>query len=756
MENFAILVTYTLQNFQYGPIPPIREIIDCNILQNASKSKEALMNWKILLPLLLVSTQVLASDDFSFKHIKLGSLLKKRVEIIKNADDYNDIGFSSRAKFTPGQRVLDENDKHLARALKLEIGDGSISVSKSARSSQAFIDDKTKSLIYKSILAFLGKRFQQIGSDESQSIIDHAQNFDLGESNFSGFTWQKPFGSYGLHVNRKITPDFKDPSKWIVLDTFEISVNAQTFLKKLMDAGLASLDGIGFDAFAGLTFKRKYSYYHFADSYRAGLTSDFTRLFLPFLQFSRKKLVNMAPYNYLKKEDYLSVKAGVSVETPPIYGLDLKGGVMMELSRSASVSAQSLGPQDDPAKDEFLRVSINKEFKLKTNVSVDLQLDFFKLLKLTLLSYELEYSIAKQDKIDLSFYNKDKDKLLSDALPGKELSRLLRLINLKLKYLEPNVVSSEQRKKSDLSSEYSAFIFGKMKRSKTESVKLIKDEKVKVLFRHTAENVAVEKSLLSRLWATVVYKLFDFETRVKNISYKSKVFSMEYDSDRRQNTTVNATEKFSIELEQKVEVQKTTGWTRKRFRKLMAKSLIGLSNLNTQIAKKVLNQQLVGPMVLNQKIMIQKNAMNALHVKSESSVAKNLARVCHSKRINKWADPKKRRRYLKSPQVGKELCVKELFKRYASYMRDVENDSEMNLDKLKKFLTFYLKKSKTYENLVNLFGHDRIFVHGRFTSYTDTGESYITYFNQGVFSGLGLIESHKRSTSMVPIVYNEL
>ena len=172
---------------------------------------------------------------------------------------------------------------------------------------------------------------------------------------------------------------------------------------------------------------------------------------------------------------------------------------MVELSRAASVSAQSLGPQDDPAPDEALRIAIDKQFKLKTGVSVDLQLDFFKLLKLTLLSYELEYSIAKQDTINLSFSNKDKEKLQDKSEPAKELDRLLRLFNLKVRHLEPNIVSSEQSKKNDLKSHYSAFIFGKLKNSKTESVKIIKDGKVKELYRHTSENVAVEKSIWSRL-----------------------------------------------------------------------------------------------------------------------------------------------------------------------------------------------------------------------------------------------------------------
>jgi hypothetical protein len=725
------------------------------------------MNRKFILlivSIFLYSLTSNAKEQFNFKHIKLGSLLKERADIIRNSDDFNDISVLSTksTRLSPGQRVLDENDKYLARALKLEISeDDDVGVSKMARVAKAaqvdkaFVDEQKKSLIYKAILSYLGDRFREIGAGEAQNIIDHSQDFDLGSTNFSGFDWQKPMGSYGISVNRKITPDYKNANRWIVLDSFEISINAQTFLEKIMDAGLASLEGIGLDAFAGLTFKRRYTFYHFANSYIDGLKSDYSRLFLPFLQFSRKKLLNMPAYHFLKKEDYLSVNAGASVETPPVYGFDLKGGVMVELSRAASVSAQSLGPQDDPTPGEILRVAIDKQFKLKTGISVDLQLDFFKLLKLTLLSYELEYSIAKQDTINLSFSEEDKKKLLGQSETAKELDRLLRLFNLKVRHLEPNIISSEQSKKNDLNSHYSAFIFGKLKNSKTESVKIIKDGKVKELYRHTSENVAVEKSIWSRLWATIVYKIFEIESKVKNVAYKAKKFVMEYDSDRRQNTTVYDEEKFSIELSQKVEVNKTKGWSRKRFRRLMAKSLLGLSNINREVADKVMNQELVGPMVLNHNIQIQKDAMRSLHSKDENLVFENLAKTCRSRRVSKWKNAKKRSRFLRRIQVGKELCVKKLGKSYLSYMNEVRNYGQMNLDKLKKFLTYYLKKSKTYENLVDLFGHDRLFVHGRFAAYTNSGESFVTYFHQGVFSGLGLIESHKRSTSMVPIVYNK-
>ncbi|MGK0367495.1 MAG: hypothetical protein ACI9QD_000631 [Thermoproteota archaeon] len=730
------------------------------------KNLSLILGWIIIFSAFYSS--VSQAQDFNFKHIKLGSTLKKRAHIIENPDLYNEIDLkNARSKSNKSferfsnvpRRALADSEKQLALALSLKIQEKNKekkrnTLSKKVGISSEVLKLKGDSLLYKSLLTFLGGKYNEIGDQESQSIIDHADDFDLGEENFSGFNWHKPFGSYSVLVDRKVTPDYKNAKQWIVSDTFEVSIDAQTLIKKLVDSAMISLEGLGLEAFVGMSFKRKYTYFHFADSYEKGLRSDFTKLFLPFLQMNRQKILQMSPYNILKKEDYFSVSAGVSVETPPIYGFGLKGGIMAEYSRTASVKAQALGVNDTPKQNEFLRVEINKEVSTSVTANLELQADFFKLLKLTLFSYELQYKLSSKDNINLSFNQGDK-KILQEkeSKEAKEFSKLLRLFKLKVHYLEPNTVSLEQKKQSDLNSEYSALLFGKLKKHKTESVKIIKDNKVQQYYRHTSENVSVEKSLLSRIWATVVYKLLEFENTVKNVTYKAQKFIMEYQADRKQNTRVNSTDKFSLEFTNLIEVQKTTGWIRKRYRKLMAKSVLNLTNLNSKFAKKIISQEIVGPFSLDQKVIVSQEAINVLHTYSEDFVFSHLAKVCRSKRANKWSRAKKRRKYLKRLQVGKELCVKKLGKRYLNYIQDFKEYAVIDLEKLKKFMTFYLKKSKTYLDLVHLFGSKNLFIHGRLSGKTNRGKSFTSYFNFGVFRGLGLIESKRRNSSMVPIEY---
>ena len=106
------------------------------------------MNRKFILlivSIFLYSLTSNAKEQFNFKHIKLGSLLKERADIIRNSDDFNDISVLSAksTRLSPGQRVLDENDKYLARALKLEISeDDDVGVSKMARVAKAAQVDK--------------------------------------------------------------------------------------------------------------------------------------------------------------------------------------------------------------------------------------------------------------------------------------------------------------------------------------------------------------------------------------------------------------------------------------------------------------------------------------------------------------------------------------------------------------------------------------------------------------------------------------
>ena len=125
-----------------------------------------------------------------------------------------------------------------------------------------------------------------IGKEQTDKLL---KNYDLGGGllNFSGFSWQKPMLNYDLRVNRELAPDLIS-DKWIVQDSLTIFIEAATLISNLQKQALLDVAAADFGAFAGVTFKRTYHYNHFADSYKEGLTSDFSKLFLGFKKFSLK------------------------------------------------------------------------------------------------------------------------------------------------------------------------------------------------------------------------------------------------------------------------------------------------------------------------------------------------------------------------------------------------------------------------------------------------------------------------------------
>jgi len=160
--------------------------------------------------------------------------------------------------------------------------------------------------LYNEIREHLQNSHQQIGLDEITRIDRLNREFNLGKENFSGFSWQKPFGTVQVYVDRQVTPNLYTEGphdQWLVQDTFSFEVEATTFLESLRQEKLARMSEREVGAFAGVTFKRVYTYYHYAPSYQAGLTSDLSKLFLPFTRFNQSGIENLAHNEIIKRED---------------------------------------------------------------------------------------------------------------------------------------------------------------------------------------------------------------------------------------------------------------------------------------------------------------------------------------------------------------------------------------------------------------------------------------------------------------------
>lgn len=610
--------------------------------------------------------------------------------------------------------------------------------------SKSVIEDESPPLI-KKIVNLLAGNYNQIGNEQTNPLV---LNHDIGGGvlNFSGFTWNKPTANFQLYANRELAPDLFS-SRWIVHDTFVIGIDATTFLSNLKDDDLIDISQDAIGAFAGVSFQRVYHYYHYADTYLKGLTSDYSKLFLSFTKFSTDHIINLDPYEILKKEDQFSFNAGGVVTTPPVYGVSGSAGVLVSAAFENKLTIQALGPDDQKKNNEFLRISVDKKWDVSADAHLSVQLDFFNLLKLTILSYDLEYSYGKSHKQNLSFYENDIELIHTSSEHHKEFKQIVKGTKEDIQVWKNNIVQLEDRVTENLNSKYSILLLGKIRKTETEQIRVIKDGVEKVFYKHYSQSIKYVQNLLSKLFNIVVYKLFDFQTGVKNFAESIKKMKVEYQhTEDFKAETVSSESEFSISLTQEFSAGKTHRWIDKKLKSEAVHHINAWSNLEESIARKVASEELRGPLRLESQIEIEKAGLNYFHTLNEDDIFSLIIDVCHSRRKNKWLNKSYRNRMLKRVQVGRSACVKKIGNRYLDYAHNLKEIGYYDLNKLRKFLGQYFSKVSEISQIENLFGQDNIFVHGSLNAMTNENIPFSTYFKSGNFRGLGVIDTYMRQS----------
>jgi hypothetical protein len=243
--------------------------------------------------------------------------------------------------------------------------------------SDPFPTDGAESPLFEQVRHHLEAAHREIGLREVTQLDFLNRQFNLGTSNLSGFSWQKPYGVVHVYADRQVTPNLFG-SNWLIQDTFTFDIEATTFLEKTNEAGMTELSAAEIGAFAGMTFKRVYTYYHYANSYNEGLRADFSKLFLPFLKLNPTSISNMGEAEIMKRQDDWTVSAGGLITSPPYYGFSASGGILAQLAYQNMVSVQHNNVQDLTA--EMIRLSSKGKKAASVGASLSLQLDFFKLL----------------------------------------------------------------------------------------------------------------------------------------------------------------------------------------------------------------------------------------------------------------------------------------------------------------------------------------------------------------------------------------
>lgn len=586
--------------------------------------------------------------------------------------------------------------------------------------------DGQESLLYGELRQWLETRYQLIGQGEAERVNFFNSQFNLGAQNFSGFSWQKPFGGFGLFVDRQISPDLFDENRWIVMDTFTVLIEATTFLGKLNEAGAITMTASEIAAFAGINFKRVYTSYHFAPSFTQALIADFRYLFLPFLAHTPEGALALSDGKILKREDTWSIAAGGLIESPPWYGLSFSAGALAELTNRSTLTIQHITPAEAVKPSEFLRVSHQSSQKKSAGVAASLQLDFFKIIKFTLLSYDLSFEAEKNKEFHLAFVESQRESLRGRTEIAQEFSSLLRKNSPEIRYLEPFVTRLDEGQSASSNSRAMLLLWGNLKKSSMEQVRVIKDQVVKTFFKNYNESIRLVQNFWSRLFSSFIFRLFQFNTIIKNDAAFTRKLTLEYEATLPQSSDPNKMlieqqEQFSMTVALSYEAARTDRWVDRSYKKDAEDYLNRFTTLSPELRTMVRNVDLKGPLMVSTNVRLMGDGLNFFNQLSREQVKAEFHQVCNQK----------------------AKCVESLLKPYDEYKKILSDTSRHELALLKKMMLSLLKELDDLATFQVLFG-ENAFVSGSFYATSRQGMPFTTQYSLGQFRGLGVIDNYKR------------
>ena len=611
----------------------------------------------------------------------------------------------------------------------------------------SFPTDGEESPLLEEIRNHLSAAHREIGQREVTQLDFINRQFNLGTDNLSGFSWQKPYGVVHVFADRQVTPNLFG-ANWLIQDTFTFDIEATTFLEKTNEAGITSMTAAEIGAFAGITFKRVYTYYHYAPSFKEGLVADFSKLFLPFIRFNPKGIANMLDDEIMKREDVWTISTGGIVTTPPAYNFSVSAGILAEAGFEHMVSIQSSGAID--LTQEKFRLNQKTKKSVNIGATLSLQVDFFKLLKLTIMEADLSYEYASSKDFTLGMSSPQWQHILSTPIESSELKHLLGGRG-EIKYLEPYVIRLDESESSSLQTQGSLLVWGKMQKNKTEQIRVIKDQQVRTFFKNYSQSLKIVQNAFSRLFSAVVYKLFKLPVGAKNASMFNKQLTMEYEATHPQSidpniARIDSAEQFSFVINQSYEAHRTDRWIDKRYKNDVIWFIDFFTTLPKDYKTIIRSGQLKGPLLVESNLRVEKAGFSYFLGRDENEIFGSITEICGSKIKSEWSNAERRAKIIHKNHIGAEACVKSIGMAYLDFKGDYQqNYLKPALKRFKDFLTKYFKKASSLDQLISLFGKENCFINGQLKATTSTNATFVTSFSSGQFRGLGVIDNFKRA-----------
>jgi len=666
---------------------------------------------------LILSGVVSAEEKLNFQYIKLTPEFVAEVEGRSRVQQVKSLGAPP----------IDWRTRLVPLLFDAEVAEANGEISRSHKSMRSGppVWEGQDSLLYSQIHGWLGNQYQGIGAQQANQVNQYNSMFNLGQQNFSGFSWQKPFGGFNLYIDRQLSPELGS-DKWIVMDTFTVEIEASTYLGKLSEGNVVNMSESEIQAFAGIKLKRIYTTYHYAKSFTEGLMVDYTSMFLPFLYHTPARVLEMKPGELMKREDQWTMGAGGLIDSPPFYGLSFHAGALAEMTYQSVITMQAIDPADAAKPGEFLRVSHHSAQRKSAGITAGLQLDFFNILQMTLLSYDLSYSAETNKEFNLSFADKDRQALNENPELSKEFAGLLRRNSPEIRYLEPYVLMLKEGEESASTSRAMLLLWGNLKKSAMEKTRIIKDQLVKEFFTHHSESIRMVQNFWSRLFSSFIFRIFKFNSYVQNEAAFTRKLAMEYEATLPQSPDpekmwIESTEQFSMNLTMSYEAARTERWSDKSYKKDMENFLLRYTTLPANYRTMMRNEELIGPTHAFMSAKIMGDGLAHFNALPEAEVKKVFNEVCKEDKD----------------------CIKDMMTPYLKYKKVWTDVKRLELVQLKLMMGLFSKKLKALEPLHDLFG-DYVFIHGTFRATARSGFPFSTTFSSGQFRGIGVIDTYRR------------
>ncbi|MCO4794894.1 MAG: hypothetical protein KC493_14335 [Bacteriovoracaceae bacterium] len=558
-------------------------------------------------------------------------------------------------------------------------------------------------------------------NDLTKEILDYKRDFSLGDLNTPGYRWDIATGNANIKLGRTIEPAFNS-SQWIIVDKINLNLSARSFLENLRNEGDLEITDANLKLFAGVRFKRTYTYRHTAPTYLKALTTNIDKLLFSFLKFHGTRYTKLDDGDLIRRDDFLSADISLSVDTPSVYFMSGYGRGTLYFSKLNSLVYQRPAAEDRGF-DDALRVSIKNTKVSGTSLQIGLQADFYKLLKMTLLSGEYRTSLSKSLTTNLKFSDSDLGQIESDENLKEAMTELNKGKSPEGSLvLMPYITSHQEGLRIDESLDLQALIWGKHFGNTTEQMTFRTQHRKRYFYRHQQERVALNRSILQYLFASK--NLSKFNTRiVESMSFEYEVDSPEVKfEDTSLELPAQATYRISKEFiatkNKKSYRKKAKGWI-KRFEEIDNGLIDGIDD-----------KEIEGPFALNLHAQVGVNGVNTLINHDVLDLSDTFEVICSGEDL---PDGEKL-----SKKITK--CIEKLQGQFTFLRNEMTLNNVVNLPLLKQFLETVSNNAVGFSALKGLFGPENVHVYGSFQAVTKDKKQFLTYLREGFSQGFGLIK----------------